>query len=113
MPFKKTGGDGPSASTVLRIDVFNDPGGQTLTNAYTNYGDPQDELSLISDGDQIEFVYGDGTATNGLFVDGVAIVGREVGLALESRVQGSQLQVRAEQGSNVSGITRITAFIKQ
>ena len=68
------------APTALqRIDVFD--GDQDLTGAYANFGDPQDELALVADGDQIEFIYGDGTSANGLFVDGVANVGREGGLA--------------------------------
>ena len=80
------------APTALqRIDVFD--GDQDLTGAYTNFGDPQDELTLINDGDQIEFVYGDGTSANGLFVDGVANVGRQGGLASETQIVGNQLQV--------------------
>jgi len=99
------------AQTALqRIDVFNETAGQTLTNAYVNYGDPQDELTLISDGDQIEFIYGDGTSANGLFVDGVANVGREGGIASETQIVGNQLQTRAEEGSTLSNVVRITIF---
>jgi len=99
------------AQTALkRIDVFNNPDGQTLTTAYTDYGGPQDALALVTDGDQIEFLYGDGTASNGIFIDGVANVGREGGLALEAQVTGNQLQARAEAGSAVSTVDRITIF---
>ena len=100
------------APTALqRIDVYNEPvDGQDLTGSYANYGDPQDELSLVADGDQIEFIYGDGTSANGLFVDGVANVGRQSGLASEAQIVGNQLQVRAEDGSTLSNLRRITIF---
>ena len=100
------------APTALqRIDVYNEPvAGQDLTASYANYGDPQDELSLVADGDQIEFIYGDGTSANGLFVDGVANVGRQSNLASEAQIVGNQLQVRADSGSTLSNLRRITIF---
>ena len=97
------------APTALqRIDVFD--GDQDLTSSYANFGDPQDELTLIADGDQIEFIYGDGTSANGLFVNDIANVGRQGGVASETRIVDSQLQVRSETGSANSNVVRITIF---
>ena len=91
-----------------RIDVFNGPA-QTSTSSWVPHGAPNPELGTIGDGDVAILTYGDGTRAQGYFLDGIANVAREGGLAQEIQiVAGDQLELRNEAGSGGSGIAAIT-----
>jgi len=105
-----TGGNATSTSTIEtteRFDFIDE--GFVSTATFANFGTADPALTDVSDGDRVVIMHTNNIAQIGVFIDGVANVGRVNSVGNEVRVEdGGQVQVRFL--TSQSGIDSITIF---